>query len=81
MGIAMMRPGSAIEPPTHVRTVLGGAELPFVSGGVSTASALIAAACNMIIDCADALDLGAHEDALYDLAHAMNCVVGAPAWE
>jgi AraC-like DNA-binding protein len=70
---------AAYVPPTHVQTVLGGAELPFVSNGVSTNPALIAAAMSMVIDCAGVEDPGAYEAALYDLAHAMNDVAGKAA--
>ena len=70
---------AAYVPPTHVQTVLGGAELPFVSNGVSTNPALISAAMNIVIDCAGVEDPGAYEDALYDLAHAMNDVAGKAA--
>lgn len=70
---------AAYVPPTHVQAVLGGAELPFVANGVSTDPALIAAVCNMVIDCADVEDPGAYEDALYDLAHAMNSAAGRAA--
>jgi AraC-like DNA-binding protein len=70
---------AAYVPPTHVQTVLGGAELPFVSNGVSTNPALIAAAFNMVIDCAGVEDPGAYEDALYDLVQAMNDVAGKVA--
>jgi AraC-like DNA-binding protein len=70
---------AAYVPPTHIQSVLGGAELPFVANGVSTAPALIAAACNMVIDSAGDADPGAYEDALYDLAHAMNNTAGRAA--
>jgi len=70
---------AAYVPPAHVQAVLGGAELPFVSNGVSTNPALIAAAMSMVIDCAGVEDPGAYEDALYDLAHAMNNVAGRAA--
>jgi AraC-like DNA-binding protein len=70
---------AAYVPPTHVQTVLGGAELPFVCNGVSTNPALIAAAFNMVIDCAGVSDPGAYEDALYDLTHAMNNAFGRAA--
>ena len=70
---------AAYVPPTHVQTVLGGAELPFVSNGVSTNPALIAAAMSMVIDCAGVEDPDAYEDALYDLAHAMNNAAGRAA--
>ena len=70
---------AAYVPPTHVQAVLGGAQLPFVANGVSTDPALIAAACNLVTDCADAANSGAYEDALYDLAHAMNNAVGRAA--
>lgn len=63
---------AAYVPPTHVQTVLGGAELPFVVNGASPDPVLVAAACNMVIDCASVEDPGAYEDALYDLSHAMN---------
>ncbi len=66
-------------PPTHVQAVLGGAELPFVVDGVSTNPALIAAAMSMVIDCAGVEDPDAYEDALYDLAHAMNNAAGRAA--
>lgn len=67
---------AAYIPPTHVQAVLGGAELPFVPNGISANPALIAAAMNMVIDCAGVDDPGAYEDALYDLAQAMNEVAG-----
>lgn len=70
---------AAYVPPAHVQTVLGGAELPFVSNGVSTNPALIAAAMRMVIDCAGVAEPGAYEDALYDLAQAMNDVAGKVA--
>ena len=70
---------AAYVPPTHVQAVLGGAELPFVGNGVSTNPALIAAAMSMVIDCAGVEDPGAYEDALYDLAQAMNDVAGKVA--
>ncbi len=70
---------AAYIPPAHVQTVLGGAELPFVSSGVSTNPALIAAAMSVVIDCAVVGDPGAYEDALYDLAQAMNDVAGKVA--
>jgi AraC-like DNA-binding protein len=70
---------AAYVPPTHVQTVLGGAELPFIVNGVSTNPALIAAAMSMVIDCAGVEDPGAYEDALYDLAQAMNDVAGKAA--
>lgn len=67
---------AAYVPPTHVQTVLGGAPLPFVVNGVSTDPALIAAATVLVIDCAGVDDPDAYEDALYDLAQAMNDVGG-----
>ncbi len=70
---------AAYIPPAHVQKVLGGADLPFVSNGVSTNPALVAAAMNMVIDCAVLADPGAYEDALYDLAQAMNEVAGKVA--
>jgi AraC-like DNA-binding protein len=70
---------AAYVPPTHVQTVLGGAALPFVANGVSTNPVLIAAAMSMVIDCAGVEDPGAYEDALYDLAQAMNDVAGKVA--
>ena len=70
---------AAYVPPTHVQAVLGGTELPFVSNGVSTNPALIAAAMSMVIECAGVEDPGAYEDALYDLAQAMNQEAGKVA--
>ena len=70
---------AAYIPPTHVQTVLGGAELPFVVNGISANPALITAVVNMVIDCAGVEDPGAYEDALYDLAQAMNEVAGKMA--
>ncbi|MXO52272.1 helix-turn-helix domain-containing protein [Erythrobacter gaetbuli] len=67
---------AAYVPPTHVQAVLGGAELPFVVDGVSPNPALVAAAYNMVIDCAGVEDPGAYEDALYDLSEAMNQETG-----
>lgn len=70
---------AAYIPPAYVQEVLGGAELPFVANGVSTHPALVAAACNLVIDCAGVEEPGAYEDALYDLAHAMNNAAGGAA--
>jgi AraC-like DNA-binding protein len=70
---------AAYVPPTHVQAVLGGAELPFVVNGVSTDPALIAAAFTMVADCAGVDDPGAYEDALYDLAQALNQAAGRAA--
>lgn len=70
---------AAYVPPAHVQAVLGGADLPFVADGVSTSPALIAAAYNMVVDCAGITDPGAYEDALYDLAQAMSIEAGAAA--
>jgi AraC-like DNA-binding protein len=70
---------AAYVPPTHVQAVLGDAELPFIANGVSTNPALIAAAMKMVVDCAGVEDPGAYEDALYDLAQAMNAVAGKVA--
>ncbi|HEX4847343.1 MAG TPA: AraC family transcriptional regulator [Novosphingobium sp.] len=70
---------AAYVPPTHVQSVLGGTELPFVANGVSTNRGLIAAAMTMVIDCAGVADPAAYEDALYDLAQAMNHEAGKAA--
>ena len=70
---------AAYVPPTHVQEVLSGAELPFVANGVSTDPGLAAAAIAMVVDCADVEDPGAYEDALFDLANAMNAVAGKAA--
>jgi AraC-like DNA-binding protein len=70
---------AAYVPPAHVQTVLGGAELPFIVNGISANPALIAAAFNMVIECAGVADPGAYEDALYDLVHAMNNASGRAA--
>ena len=70
---------AAYIPPTHVQSVLAGAALPFLSNGISTNPTLIAAAIGMVIDCAGIEDPGAYEDALYDLAQAMNNVAGKVA--
>ncbi|AOL95768.1 helix-turn-helix domain-containing protein [Porphyrobacter sp. LM 6] len=67
---------AAYVPPTHIQAVLGGAQLPFVVNGVSTDPGLIAAAFSMVVDCAADDDPAAYEDALYDLAHAMNIAAG-----
>jgi AraC-like DNA-binding protein len=70
---------AAYVPPAHIQAALGGAELPFVVNSVSTNPALIASAYTMVIDCAGVEDPGAYEDALYDLAHAMNHAAGGAA--
>jgi AraC-like DNA-binding protein len=67
---------AAYVPPSHIQAVLGGAQLPFVVNGVSTDPGLIAAAFRMVVDCAADDDPAAYEDALYDLAHAMNIAAG-----
>ena len=70
---------AAYVPPTHIQAVLDGADLPFVANGVSTDPALIAAAFNLVIECAGVEDPGAYEDALFDLAHAMDKAAGRAA--
>lgn len=70
---------AAYVPPDHVLAVLGGAELPFVANGVSSDPALVAAARNMFSDCVVRGETGAYDDALYDLAHAMNDAAGKTA--
>lgn len=70
---------AAYVPPAHVQAVLGGAELPFIGNGVSTDPALIAAAFNMVVECAGVEDPAAYEDALFDLAQAMNAAAGKAA--
>ena len=67
---------AAYVPPTHIQTVLGNTELPFVADGVSKDPALIAAAFNLVIECAGVEDPAAYEDALYDLSHAMSNAAG-----
>jgi AraC-like DNA-binding protein len=67
---------AAYVPPTHIQAVLGGTELPFVVNGISANPALIAAVVSMVIDCAGVEDPAAYEDALYDLAHALNVEAG-----
>lgn len=62
---------AAYVPPTHIQAVLGGVDLPFIANGVSTDPALIAAAFNLVIDCAGEQDPAAYEDAIFDLAQAM----------
>lgn len=68
---------AAYVPPAHVQAVLGGTELPFIGNGVSTDPALIAACFNMVADCAQVEDPAAYEDALFDLAQAMNAAAGS----
>ena len=70
---------AAYIPPAHIRAVIGSVELPFVANGVSTNPALVAAALNMVTDCADGQDSAAYEDGLYDLAQAMSEVAGKTA--
>jgi AraC-like DNA-binding protein len=70
---------AAYVPPAHIQAVLGGAELPFIADGVSTDPAVIAAAFNLVVDCAGVEDPGAYEDALYDLAQVMNNAAGREA--
>lgn len=70
---------AAYVPPVHVQAVLGGADLPFVAAGVSANPALVAAAYNVVVECAGVADPGAYEDALYDLAQAMSIETGAVA--
>jgi AraC-like DNA-binding protein len=70
---------AAYVPPAHVQAVLGGAALPFVVNGVSSDPALVRAAFTMLVDCADSTDPAAYEDALFDLANAMNNAVGRAA--
>lgn len=70
---------AAYVPPAHVQAVLGGADLPFVVDAVAKDPALIAAAFNMVVDCAGVDDPDAYEDALYDLAQAMKKASGRAA--
>lgn len=67
---------AAYLPPAHLQAVTGNKGLPYIADRLWTHPALVAAALKMVIDCAEDNDPAAYDDALYDLAQAMNHAVG-----
>jgi AraC-like DNA-binding protein len=63
--------------PAALQDVLGGVPLPFVAGGVSRDPRLVAAVCALLEDYDQPLTGIAWQDALYDLAMALQAVAGA----
>jgi AraC-like DNA-binding protein len=63
--------------PAHIQGVLGGRSLPFVEGGVSSDPGLHRAVSALLQDYDRPLSELEHQDALYDLATALQHVSGA----
>jgi AraC-like DNA-binding protein len=63
--------------PADIQSVLGGRALPFVAGGVSSDPRLRRAVCALLDDYERALTAADYEDALFDLATALERVAGA----
>jgi AraC-like DNA-binding protein len=64
--------------PADIQGVLGGRALPFVQGGVSSDPRLRRAVCALLDDYERALTVGDYQDALFDLASALEDVAGGP---
>lgn len=62
---------AAYLPPADVQAVIGGAALPFLSEGVSTAADLVDSALCLIAICSAGNDLFGYQDALHQLVSAM----------
>ena len=62
--------------PAALQDVLGGIPLPFIAGGVSNDPRLVAAVCALLEDYDRPLTGIAWQDALYDLAIALQAVAG-----
>jgi AraC-like DNA-binding protein len=62
-------------PPSHIQSVLGCDDLPFVVDAVSSDAALVAAVARVVApDCAD--DIGDYQDAIFELASAIERAAG-----
>lgn len=71
---------TAYIPPAHIQTVLGGGRpLPFIDSGVSSDDRLRAPIHALLHDFGHPLTPQAQDDALYDLATALNEVAGGPS--
>lgn len=64
--------------PALIQQILGGQPLPFIAGGLSNDPRLFAATETLLRSVDGALDPLEQEDALFDLAHALNSVSGVP---
>jgi AraC-like DNA-binding protein len=62
--------------PSLIQQVLGGKSLPFVKGGLSSDPRLFAATSALLQSMENALDPLEEEDAIYDLAQALDAAVG-----
>ncbi|ROL63309.1 AraC family transcriptional regulator [Pseudomonas chlororaphis] len=65
--------------PALIQQILGGQPLPFIKNGLSTDPRLFAATDVLLRSMDSPLDPLEQEDALFDLAHALNNVAGVPA--
>ena len=65
--------------PALIQQVLGGRPLPFIKGGLSTDPRLFAATQVLLRSLDHPLELLEEQDALFDLAHALDQVSGATA--
>lgn len=65
--------------PALIQQVLGGRPLPFIKGGLSTDPRLFAATQVLLRSLDHPLEPLEEQDALFDLAHALSQVSGAPA--
>jgi AraC-like DNA-binding protein len=64
--------------PADMQSVLGGRALPFIAGGVSSDPRLHRAVCALLDDYERSLTAVDYEDALFDLATALEDVAGGP---
>jgi AraC-like DNA-binding protein len=75
---AAFRYRAAYVAPADIQTVLNGCALPFVAGGVSTDGRLNRAVAALLLDYERPLAALEYQDALYDLACALQATAGAP---
>lgn len=64
--------------PALIQQILGGKALPFIKGGISTDPRLYAATNTLLQSMGRPMDALEEDDALFDLAHALNAVSGTP---
>lgn len=62
--------------PALIQQILGGKPLPFVKDGISSDPRLYAATCALLQGMGGPMDILEEQDAVFDLAHALNAVCG-----
>lgn len=63
--------------PALIQQILGGQPLPFIKGGISDDPRLRAATSRLLLSMDSPVDALEADDALFDLAHALNAVAGS----